>query len=105
MPGVGMTAGCNSSMNQSVKIEKPASTDAGFLFAMGWKMGLEPTTFGTTIRRSNQLSYVHHISHFLSNAGAKIIPILILCKDIAKKTLIFCHHLGFGLHAAAHSLP
>ena len=48
-------------------------------------MGLEPTTFGTTIRRSNQLSYVHHVKHFLSNAGAKIIPILILCKNIVKK--------------------
>ena len=23
---------------------------------VGWNMGLEPTTFGTTIRRSNQLS-------------------------------------------------
>ncbi len=23
---------------------------------LGWSMGLEPTTFGTTIRRSNQLS-------------------------------------------------
>ncbi len=28
---------------------------------MGWKKGLEPSTFGTTIRRSNQLSYIHHV--------------------------------------------
>ena len=48
-------------------------------------MGLEPTTFGTTIRRSNQLSYIHHIRHFLSNAGAKIIPFLKPCKNIVKK--------------------
>ena len=27
---------------------------------MGWEMGLEPTTLGTTIRCSNQLSYTHH---------------------------------------------
>ena len=27
----------------------------------GWKMGFEPTTFGTTIRHSNQLSYIHHL--------------------------------------------
>ncbi len=27
----------------------------------GWEMGFEPTTHGTTIRYSNQLSYTHHL--------------------------------------------
>ena len=27
----------------------------------GWKMGFEPTTLGTTILYSNQLSYIHHL--------------------------------------------
>ena len=30
-------------------------------FSVGWVMGLEPTTPGTTIQCSNQLSYTHHI--------------------------------------------
>ena len=31
-------------------------------FHMGWVKGLEPSTLGTTIRCSNQLSYTHHIN-------------------------------------------
>ena len=31
------------------------------LFFLGWVIGLEPTTPGTTIRCSNQLSYTHQI--------------------------------------------
>jgi hypothetical protein len=27
---------------------------------MGWMTGFEPATSGSTIRRSNQLSYTHH---------------------------------------------
>jgi hypothetical protein len=42
------------------KKEQGAREGALFTFATGWKMGLEPTTYGTTIRRSNLLSYIHH---------------------------------------------
>ena len=30
-------------------------------YVMGWVKGLEPSTPGTTIRCSNQLSYTHHL--------------------------------------------
>ena len=38
---------------------------------LGWKMGFEPTTFGTTIRHSNQLSYIHHFDS-ISRIGVQI---------------------------------
>ena len=34
------------------------------LIGLGWVKGLEPSTPGTTIRCSNQLSYTHHIRLF-----------------------------------------
>src|ERR1700690_4366409 len=30
------------------------------VIGVGWVMGFEPTTIGTTIRRSTKLSYTHH---------------------------------------------
>ena len=49
----------------------------------GWKMGLEPTTFGTTIRRSNRLSYIHHFVFVL----AKIRRICYSANKISKKNV------------------
>ena len=43
------------------KVRAGAMAPALALFNMGWVMGFEPTTPGTTIRCSNQLSYTHHI--------------------------------------------
>jgi hypothetical protein len=37
---------------------KKAPPSGGAFF--GWKTGFEPATSGTTIQRSNQLSYNHH---------------------------------------------
>ena len=36
---------------------------------VGWVKGLEPSTPGTTIRCSNQLSYTHHISGITREAS------------------------------------
>ena len=48
------------------KIQKSGRTGADapvlpLLKRMGWVKGLEPSTLGTTIRCSNQLSYTHHM--------------------------------------------
>ena len=56
-------------------------------------MGLEPTTYGTTIRRSNQLSYIHHLAITserpeglsLPNCDAKLVSIFEPTKFFGKK--------------------
>ena len=40
------------------------SCDIFLLRLFGWKMGFEPTTLGTTILYSNQLSYIHRVICF-----------------------------------------
>ena len=56
-------------------------------------MGLEPTTYGTTIRRSNQLSYIHHValSEVSTKGFARSLP-----KSTAKLVLFFelCKFFG-----------
>ena len=49
----------------------------------GWKMGLEPTTFGTTIRRSNQLSYVHRFTARFFRTACKFNTLFDYCKIFA----------------------
>ena len=47
-------------------------------------MGFEPTTFGTTIRHSNRLSYIHHL-YPLRISGAKVIHFFAMSKFFGLK--------------------
>ena len=49
-------------ISQETKKARGRSRSSGpSAYVMGWVKGLEPSTPGTTIRCSNQLSYTHHL--------------------------------------------
>ena len=50
---------------------KKSEAKASLCNIFGWKMGLEPTTPGTTIQCSNRLSYIHHLSPRFSRTVCK----------------------------------
>ena len=47
-------------INCQRRTKKPPSFRTAVL-CVGWKTGFEPATSGTTIQRSNLLSYIHHL--------------------------------------------
>lgn len=57
----------NTSLFKYIETKKPSFKKEGF----GWLMGLEPTTHGTTIRYSNQLSYSHRWGRKNNQAAQK----------------------------------
>ena len=58
-------------------------------FIMGWVKGLEPSTPGTTIRCSNQLSYTHHID--LGTPRGTRTPGLLLRRQLLYPTELLAH--------------
>ena len=72
------------------------------LILEGWVVGFEPTTFRTTIWRSNQLNYIHHVGYFFL-ASAKVRVLFGLTKYFPYffiKTLYFAGAAGVWVAGA-----
>lgn len=64
----------------------------------GWKMGLEPTTPGTTIQCSNQLSYIHHL------AVANIENVFLIVQLIFQKNGSVVNQMKFNIIQLSQSV-
>ena len=67
-----------SSLSHSHKT-KTGDLKVTCLCVSGWKMGFEPTTLGTTILYSNQLSYIHHLICF--QIGVQIYALFLIIQN------------------------
>ena len=67
-----------SSLSHSHKT-KTGDLKVTCLCVLGWKMGFEPTTLGTTILYSNQLSYIHHLICF--QIGVQIYALFLIIQN------------------------
>ena len=69
---------------------------AGLPHLLGWEMGLEPTTPGTTIRCSYQLSYTHHLEPCLGTPGGTRTPGLLLRRQLLYPAELLAQMDGAG---------
>ncbi len=57
-------------------------------------MGFEPTTFGTTIRHSNRLSYIHHLDS-ASQIGCKCNTLFVSVQIYFAFFILFVENITF----------
>ena len=72
---------------QGARKTKGVVSDTLLLRLLGWKMGFEPTTLGTTILYSNRLSYIHH-NRLDFRIGVQIYTLFSIVQNFCKIFLV-----------------
>ena len=61
-------------------------------------MGIEPTTFGTTTRRSNQLSYIRHIPYVVCSFSEQLVRASSAYSSLRALQPSYIRHISYDLH-------